>query len=183
MHGRCSAYVSPCPSSVYALGEPSRAHSTATVSATVSPGKTGHFGAGKRAPMLGKRPFPGKLTGTAAPAVPTLARRHWIVGRLMRKSLGNHEYTTRICLETSWARAHLIDSGFGSGACRVRGVRYGVRWVRQGPGIWTEGSGQITQAAEGNEIRPIFDIEAPPRDSLRAGLLIPFQLRNSHILR
>ena len=30
------------------------------------------WGQGKRAPMLGKRPFPGNLTGTAAPAVPTL---------------------------------------------------------------------------------------------------------------
>ena len=31
-----------------------RATATATVSATVSPGRSGHFGAGKRAPMLGK---------------------------------------------------------------------------------------------------------------------------------
>jgi len=47
---------------------------SATVSATVCPGRSGHVGAGKRAPMLGKCSQPGKLTGTAAPAAPTLDR-------------------------------------------------------------------------------------------------------------
>ncbi len=45
---------------------------TATVSATVSPGTSGHARVWKRAPMLGKCSQPGKLTGTAAPAAPTL---------------------------------------------------------------------------------------------------------------
>jgi len=38
---------------------------------SVSPGTSGHIRAWKRAPMLGNRSQPGKLTGTAAPAAPT----------------------------------------------------------------------------------------------------------------